>query len=107
METTNHPIVTSAPARASSCHGAGQDSGSWLSRRRGLVFGGGAIVAGTALALSHHWLAAAALAPLLYLLPCLALMYMCMKSMKHGEQASTAPASANADPSIGTDTARL
>lgn len=108
METTTHPIATSVPARASSCHGASQASGSWLSRRRSLLIGSGVVVAGIALALSHHWLAAAALAPLLYLLPCFALMYICMKGMNHGEQASSAPAAAaNAAPSVGTDTPRL
>ena len=105
METTDHPIATSVPERASSCHSASQASGTWLRRRRGLVFGGGAIVAGTALALSQHWLTAAALAPLLYLLPCAAMMLMCMKGMNHGEQTSAAPASASADTSIGSGTA--
>jgi hypothetical protein len=54
METTNHLITTPAAAGSSSFASASQASGSWLSRRRGWVFGVGAIAAGTALALSQH-----------------------------------------------------
>jgi hypothetical protein len=96
METTNHPMTTPA-AGSSSCHNASQGSVSWLSRRRGLVFGGGAIVAGVALALSQHWLTVAELIPLLFLLPCAAMMFMCMKGMNHGHQTSASPASTSAD----------
>jgi hypothetical protein len=104
METTNHLIKPPATGGSSSCHSASQGSGSWLRRRRGLVFGGGAIVAGTALALSQHWLTIAELTPLLFLLPCAAIMFMCMKGMNHDQQTSAAPASADADTPIGADT---
>ena len=102
METTNHLITTAAGS--SSCHSTGQGSGSWLSRRRGLVFGGAAIVAGIVLALNQHWLAIAALTPLLFLLPCAVMMFMCMKGMNHGQQTRAAPTSAGADTPISTDT---
>jgi hypothetical protein len=104
METTNRLITTPAAAGNSSCHGASQGSGSWLSRRRGLVLGGGVIVAGAALGLSQHWLTVADLVPLLFVLPCAVMMFMCMKGMNHGQQTSAAPASAGADTPISTDT---
>jgi hypothetical protein len=103
VETTNRLITTPAAAGSSSCQGASQSSGSWLGRRRGLVFGGGAIAAGAALALSQHWLTVASLAPLLFLLPCAVMMLMCMKGMNHGQQTGVAPASASADTPISTD----
>jgi hypothetical protein len=104
METINHLTTTPATAGSSSCHSAKQGSGSWFSRRRGLILGGGAIVAGIALALSQHWLAVAALTPLLFLLPCAVMMFMCMKGMNHGQQGSTAPASTPAVTPVSTDT---
>jgi hypothetical protein len=104
METTNRLFTAPAAAGNASCHDASQGLGSWLSRRRGLVFGGGAIVAGTALALSQHWLAVAELTPLLFVLPCAVMMFMCMKGMNHGQQTSAAPASAGADTPTSTNT---
>jgi hypothetical protein len=103
METTNRLIATSAAAGNSSCHGASQGSGTWFSRRRGLVLGGGAIIAGVVLALSQHWLAVAELVPLLYVLPCALMMLMCMKSMNHGQQTGGAQTPTSADRPTGTD----
>jgi hypothetical protein len=105
METTHHPITIPATVGSASCHSASQGSGSWLSRKRGLVFGGGALVAGTAVALSQHWLTAAELVPLLYLLPCAAMMFMCMKGMNHGQQTGGTQDSISPE-TLGTDTAR-
>jgi len=104
METTNQQITTPAASGSSSCHGTSQSSGSGLGRRRGLVLSGGAIVAGTALALSQHWLTVAQLTPLLFLLPCAAMMFMCMKGMNHGQQTGGPQASASADTPISADT---
>jgi uncharacterized membrane protein len=69
-----------------------------------LVFGGAALAAGITFALSQHWFAVAALTPLLFLLPCAAMMFMCMKGMNHGQQTSAAPASAGADTPTSTNT---
>jgi Protein of unknown function (DUF2933) len=102
METTNQLITTPATAGSSSCHGARQGSGSWLSRRRGMVLGGGAILTATAFALSRHWLTIAELTPLLFLLPCAVMMFMCMKGMNHGQQTSAAPVSGRADTPTST-----
>jgi hypothetical protein len=104
METTNGLITTPAAAGGSSCHSAGQSSGSWLGRWRGLAIAGVVIAAGTSLALSQHWLAVASLVPLLYVLPCAAMMFMCMKGMNHGQQTGANQASAPADTPTGADT---
>jgi DUF2933 family protein len=104
METTNRLLTSPATAGNSSCHYASQGPRSWLSRRRGLVFGGGAIVAGTVLALSQHWLNVAELTPLLFLLPCAVMMFICMKGMNHGKQTGAAQGSAGADRPISTVT---
>ena len=97
METANGLITTPAVAGGASCHTASHGSGNWLGRRRGLVFGGSAIVAVVALALNQRWLTVAELTPLLYLLPCTVMMFMCMKGMNHGQQTSAAPAPTSAD----------
>jgi hypothetical protein len=102
METTKPPIVT-PNVRSSSCHGANQGASGWISRRRGLVFGGAAIAAATVVALTRHWLTFVELEPLLFVLPCAAMMLMCMKGMNHGEQTSPAPSSGNGDRSVSTD----
>ena len=102
METTNRLITTAAGN--SSCRDASQGPGSWPTRRRGLILGGGAIVAGTALALSQHWLTVAELTPLLFVLPCAVMMFMCMKGMNHRTEAGAAQASAGADAPISTVT---
>ena len=102
MDTTNDLITTPATAGHSSCHGGGQGSGGWLSRRRGLVFGGGAIVTVIALGLSQNRLTVAELTPLLSLLPCTVMMLM---GMNHGRQAAGAPAPGAADKPTGTNAA--
>ena len=102
METTNDLVRTPATAGGSSCHGGSRASGGWLGGRRGLIFGGGAIVVAVALALGQHWLSIAALPLLLFLVPCAVMMFMCMKGMSHGEQTSGAQASIHPDKPTGT-----
>jgi len=62
----------------------------WLSGRRGvvIVIAVAAIAAAAALALSQSWLAVADLVPLLYVLPCAAMMFVCMR---HGQQSDNHP----------------
>lgn len=98
METKNLPIATSPATGGSSCHGGGQSPGNWFARRRGLILAGVA-AAGIAVGLSQHWLTVVELTPLLFLLPCLVMMFMCMKGMKHGQQASAPTASVSTDTS--------
>jgi hypothetical protein len=83
LETINTQ-VTNPTASNSSCHLTGQSSYGWLGGQRGLIIAGLVAAAATALALSQHWLAAADLVPLLFVLPCGAMMLMCMKD-NHGE----------------------
>jgi hypothetical protein len=52
--------------------------GSW----RGLLFITVLAAALAALAVSQNWIAFATLLPVLYVLPCAVLMYMCMKDTK-------------------------
>jgi hypothetical protein len=47
---------------------------------------GSAAVAGTGLALGEGWVTVAGLAPVLYTLPCAAMMMFCMKGMSRGAQ---------------------
>jgi hypothetical protein len=48
--------------------------------------------------LSQHWLTVADLVPLLYVLPCAVMMFMCMKgSMNNGQQTDSTEASARTE----------
>lgn len=102
METTNHTVSTSAANGRSSCHGGGHRSGGWLGNRRNLLIGGGAIVVALAVALGQHWLTLAALAPLLYVLPCALMMLVCMKGMNHGQQTGDGQRAADTGKPNGT-----
>jgi threonine/homoserine/homoserine lactone efflux protein len=86
METTNALTTTPTIART------------WLRPWRWLAIAGVLIGAGTALALSQQWLAVATLVPLLYVLPCAAMMFMCMRGMNHGRPTGTATAAGNETP---------
>jgi hypothetical protein len=102
METTNDGVTTPATAGSSSWQAGNRAPGGWLSHRRGLIFGGGAIVVAVALALGQHWLSIAALPLLLFLVPCAVMMFMCMKGMNHAEETGGAQTSINSDKSTGT-----
>jgi hypothetical protein len=83
------PLITTArpaPAKAPS----------WLSSRRGM-FVITAIAGIAALASGWYWLGFAAIAPLLFLLPCAVMMAFCMKGMGNSEgQCSEKSADAHA-----------
>jgi hypothetical protein len=97
METTKAQMTVPTISH-SSRHRAGQSDNGWLGGRRGLILAGGVAAAGAALALGQHWLAAADLVPLLFALPCAAMMLMCMRG-NHGERASASTASEQNEPS--------
>jgi len=65
------------------------------------------VAAAAALALGQRWVAVADLVPLLYVLPCAAMMFVCMKGMSHGQQTDTSQNSTRNDapthPTPGTD----
>ena len=84
METTN--VQLTAPVATG-----------WLSGRRGLIIGITAITAALALVAGQHWLAIADLVPLLFVLPCAAMMLKCMKGTNRGPQTGTTEASAPSD----------
>jgi hypothetical protein len=94
METTNGQITATAN-NSSSDHCAGPGSPSWLGGRRGLVVAGAVTLAAAAFAVSEHWLAVVDLVPLLFVLPCVLMIFMPMKGMNDGEQASTTPTTAH------------
>ena len=91
METTNTQVTTHAPS-GSACHGTGLGTRGWLGGQRGFVIAAVIAAAATAFALGQHWLAAADLVPLLFVLPCAAMIFMCMKG-NHGQQTNAPPAS--------------
>lgn len=89
MKSTN--LVTNAQQRGSACHAGKSGASNWLGGRRGLLLLAIAVLAGLALALNQHWLFVAQLVPLLFLLPCMLMMRMCMKG--HGRQSNAEAAS--------------
>lgn len=94
MAKTSNFSVTK-PMGSSACYAAGQSQGSWFSQHRGIAIATTlAAVAVVFFALSQHWLAAAALLPLLYILPCAVMMSMCMRGTNYGQQTNTAQAPA-------------
>jgi hypothetical protein len=70
---------------------------SWLIRRRGLVVAVAMVAVATALAVGQHWVAVADLLPLLYVLPCAVMLFVCMKG--HGPETDTKQISARSDTS--------
>ena len=99
METTNAPLPRS---HGSSCHRTGQRSGNLFSRHRELILAGGAVALALGLALSEHWVTLAALAPLLYVLPCAVMMLMCMKGIGHKPQFDNSQDTTNAKKAANT-----
>ncbi len=102
MGTTDGQAVTRSGG--SSCHIGGQGSSGRLGRSRGLVIAAAVttVAVAGALALGQHSLAAANLLPLLYVLPCAAMMFMCMKGMHHGQQKGAAQTEAPAPTDVRT-----
>jgi hypothetical protein len=75
----------------------------WLSRPRGFVIAAAAGSA-AAIALGQHWLAVADVLPLLFVLPCAAMMFRCMSIKNSSPQTDTTQASAQSDTPAITDT---
>jgi hypothetical protein len=89
MGTTDGQAATQSGG--ASCHIGGHGSRRWFGQSRSLVIATAiaAVALAGALALSEHSLAVTNLLPLLYVLPCAAMMLMCMKGMHHGRQSGT------------------
>ncbi|MFW2445791.1 MAG: hypothetical protein ACN4E6_00565 [Qipengyuania pacifica] len=69
--------ATSESSGGKSCASAGR----WSTKKKWLIAASVVLALGAAI-LSSMWFGFAAVLPLLYLLPCLAMMAMCMKGMK-------------------------
>ncbi len=102
MGNRNGQVITPA-APGSSHHLVKQDAARWLAPRRGLVITGAVAAGIAALAFQQHWLVAADLVPLLFALPCAAMMFLCMKGMNHGQQTDTARDSSRKDTTTAGD----
>jgi hypothetical protein len=101
METPS--IQGTVPATSnSSYHGTGQDTRSWLGGRRGLIIAGAVAAVAAAFALGQHWLAAADLVALLFIVPCVAMIFMMHGS--HGQPTNAPPASTQGGTPSATDT---
>jgi len=72
-------------AQGHSCHAPGGRLRDWFRGRRGVVIGTTAAVtaAATGFALAEGWIAVRDLVPLLFAVPCAAMMFMCMTGMNH------------------------
>ena len=90
MESTD--VQTAAPALPG-----------WLSGRRSLVIAAIVIAATVALTVGQHWLAIADLVPLLFVLPCAAIMLECMRGANPGPQIGATLASAPSDTPAAID----
>ncbi len=88
METTNTQMPTAERAIAPQ-----QRSQTSPGVRLGLIIAAVVAAATIALALGQQWLSTAALVPLLFILPCAAMMFMCMKGNGHGLPTNLAPVS--------------
>ena len=103
MKTTNDRAVARADDSFSRYVVRG-GSPTRLRRWYGLTITGAVTAGVVALALGQRWLAIADLAPLLFILPCAAMMFLCMKGMNHGRQNDSAQASDRNETSTATDT---
>lgn len=86
MESKNLNI--SSPATGATSR-RGATKGRWLGGWRSGAVASVVIAAGIGLALSQHWFDIADLLPLLFVLPCMAMMFVCMKGMNHNQQVDT------------------
>jgi len=91
MQAVNALTAAPAPEPSKSC-GVSRASPSRLNRRMMIALCVAATLGLTALGLGQNWLSIAGLLPFLYVLPCAAMMLMCMKGMNRGPQAGTGSA---------------
>jgi hypothetical protein len=75
----------------------------WLSGRRGFAIAAVAAALTAAFALGQHWLTVADLVPLLFVLPCAAMMLRCLKGADGNLQPDTPQAPAQSDRPVDTD----
>ncbi len=103
MQSPNALTANPALQQTQSC-GVPGASQSWLSRNKMIAFGLAGVLGLIAFGLSQNWLTLAGLLPFLYVLPCAAMMFMCMKGMNHGPQTGSGSAgSPTSDKQVSTD----
>jgi hypothetical protein len=107
MAMTYGQVSNAAAVDRCSRQRTGRGALGWVGRRYGLMIIGGAVIAIiVALALRQHWVAAADLLPLLFTLPCAAMMAMRMRSMTAGRQTDLASSHDQTTAEIGEDKSR-
>ena len=92
MTTTNGHVIASQE-HIGSWHRGLRSLRPWHS----LVLAVMITAAGLGFALGHSWIALADLAPLLYVAPCAAMIFMCMKGMNRSEQGDAVHSAAVAE----------
>ena len=93
METINTQVGAEANSGLAR-RGNKQSFRDSLDQRRGLVIMVVVVAAATAVALGVHWTTVADLPPLLFTLPCAAMMLACLRSRNDAQQPDAAQASA-------------
>jgi hypothetical protein len=103
MGTTNDFATVSAGTRGVPGHGVRPGPSRWSCR--GLILACVIAAAATAIAFVYyrHWFAAVDLVSLLYVLPCVAIILICMKHMNHNKQVDAARASERSDATTDSD----
>ncbi len=91
MQSITGRAVSAAATPA--CHAAKEHSSGWVRRHRGLVIASIAVAGAAGLALTQRWASVADLAPLLLVLPCATMMFVCTKGIghKHGAASKDPP----------------
>lgn len=82
---TSQSLIPLTTRKSAVTHGSVQALWAWLGSRQGLIVTA-LVLAIPAIVLGWHWLGAAAMIQLLFILPCAGMMLMCMKGMGHGQQ---------------------
>ena len=77
--------TSASPVPLTAARPAAAKAPTWLSRGRRMLVLATAVAGIVALASGWYWLGFAAIAPLLFLLPCAAMMAFCMKGTDNGE----------------------
>jgi hypothetical protein len=98
--------MTARRSDGASCHRSTGGTAGWFSRPRVLTIAAAVVVAASmaAVASGRHWLVLADLLPLLYVLPCAAMMFVCMRGMNRARQTDTTQISESGEPRADAET---
>lgn len=87
METAKSLPMSSSAGKSPPDRDLGPALRTWLGSRQGKITAG-VVLAVPAAALGWSWLGSEAMLPLLYTLPCAAMMFFCVKGMGNGQKDS-------------------